>query len=175
VSELPRIVAAEDAVERQFEVKDGAPGSLLARLRDHAREAQKGKTYDLPVPGFQGELVLRFAPLDIATVERLAAKASSTSSGVSETLDAMVRACVGVYGREADGHLEPLEDEQGPVRIEHRLAVILGMTEPGSDTLTAREVVLRLFGGNAFALSAYVEKLSEWMTDPDASERPGES
>jgi hypothetical protein len=73
-----------------------------------------------------------------------------------------------------NGDLVPVEDERGPVRLEHRLAVLLALAEP-EPVLTAREVVLLLFNGNAFALGAFTDKLVTWMVDPDAEVDPGES
>jgi hypothetical protein len=173
VSELPRIVPAQDA-EGPRAVADAAPGSLIARLRARAQETQRARTLDLPVPGWGGELVLRFQPLDIAALEHLLSHrgAEATTSGINETVDAMVRACVAVLATD-EGELVTLEDEAGPIRLENRLVVLLGLD--ADHVLTAREVVLRLFGGNAFALADYVDKLVTWMNDPDAYPTPGES
>lgn len=150
------------------------PGSLLDRLRSRAVEVQRDRTLDLDVPGWRGELVLRFRPLDVGQLERFVENRSAGRvTGISESIDALATACVGVLGRDGD-RLEELADERGPVRLEPRLGVLLGM--PGVDeSYTAREIVLALFGGNAFALGAFVDRLVEWMIDPDAAARPGES
>lgn len=177
MSELPRIVRAGDReVMEQFSAPDEAPDSLITRLRTRAAEATKERTIDLPVPGWSGELVLRFRTMDVATLDRLLAQRQEGKvSAVNESIDAMAQACIGVYGREDNG-LTQLADVDGPVRLEHRLGVLLAMPNPTGETMTAREVVLALFGGNAFALGAYVDRLVEWMADPDtAGPPPGES
>lgn len=155
--------------------EDVTPGSLMDRLRSRAREVARERTLDLPVPGWRGELVLRFRPLDVGQLERFVeARSAGRASGVSEAIDALATCCVGVLARDGDT-LVPLADPAGPVLIEHRLGVLLGQPVPPEATLTVREVVLGLFGGNAFALGAYVDRMVEWMGDPDAAAQPGES
>ena len=152
-----------------------APGSLLDRLRSRAADVQRERTLDLSVPGWHGELVLRFRPLDVGQLERFVEnRRAGRPSGVSESIDALATCCVGVFGRDG-GRLVELADDGGPLRIEHRLGVLLGQPVPPGATLTVREVVLGLFGGNAFALGTFVDRMVEWMSDPDASEPPGES
>lgn len=155
----------------------GTPGSLVARLRSRAKEVQEERRLDLPVPGWRGDLVLRFRPLDITQLERVVDRqAKGGTSYVSEGIDAMATCCVGVLGRDSLGvTLTALEDAEGPVRIEHRLGVLLGMPVPPDAELSTREVVLMLFGGNAFALGSYLDRFVSWMIDPDATEPPGES
>ena len=167
-------LADEDAIAALGDEPQAAPGSLLDRLRSRAAEQGK-RTLDLPVPGrWRGELVLRFRPLDVGQLERFVEnRQAGRVSGVSESIDALATCCVGVLGRDGD-RLTELADERGPVRIEPRLAALLAM--PGADdSFTAREVVLWLFDNNAFALGTYVDRMVEWMADPDASEPPGES
>jgi hypothetical protein len=153
------------------ETVDAAPGSLVERLRRRAQDVQRQRTFELPVPGWGGELVLRFKPLEIAQLERFLAR---DASDVSANIEAMGVCCVAVLGRDG-GRFVELADAEGPVRIEHRLGVLLGMPIPPDATLTTREVVLMLFGGNAMALGAFVDRLVTWMTDPSAREAPGES
>lgn len=160
-------------VEPEFE--PAVPGSLLDRLRTHAREVQRSRTHDMPVPGFRGDLLLRFRPLDVGQVERFVeSRAQGRAGQISEGIDVMCTACVGVLARDGDNLIE-LADSSGPVRIEHRLGVLLGMTIPPDVTLTAREVALQLFGNNAFALGTFIDSLAEWMADPDAEVTPGKS
>lgn len=150
-----------------------APGSLLDRLRRRAVSVQRERRLELAVPGWQGELVLRFRPLDVAAIERFAQAREQRGgvSGVSESIEALATCCVAVLGRDGD-RLTELADERGPVGVGPRLAVLLG--HPGADeTFSVREVVLWLFGGNGFALGAYVDRLVEWMADPDANEDAG--
>jgi hypothetical protein len=151
-----------------------APGSLLDRLRSRAADS-RARTLDVSVPGrWRGELVLRFRPLGVGQLERFVeGRRAGQASGTSESIEVMATCCVGVYGRDGD-RMEPLSDEDGPLRLEHRLGVLLGMAAPYGATLTTREVVLWLFADNAFALGAVVDRLVEWAADPDAIEPPGE-
>lgn len=175
-----RIMPASDFDPTRLDESDpveipAAPGSLLDRLR--TRAADRGvRTLDVPVPGrWRGELVLRFKPLGVGELERFVEdRRSGRPSGVSESIEVMAKCCVGVYGREGD-RLEALGDEDGPVRIEHRLGVLLGMEPPYGATFSTREVVLWLFEDNSFALGSVTDRLVEWAADPDASEPVGES
>jgi hypothetical protein len=169
-------LASSEAISALRDEPNGSvPGSLLDRLRTHANEVQRTRTLDLPVPGFGGDLLLRFKPLDVGQLERFVESRSQGRTGqISEGIDAMCTCCIGVYARDA-GKLIQLTDADGPVRIEHRLAVMLGMEIPIDSTLTAREVSIRLFGNNAFALGTFVDELATWMADPTAQVKPGES
>jgi hypothetical protein len=156
--------------------REPVPGSLLERLRRHAAEARETRTIDKAVPGpWRGELLLRFKPLDMGQLERFAdARNRGRTSQISEGIDAMTSCCIGVFARDGDRLIE-LADASGPVRIEHRLGVLLGMPIPDGATLTAREVTVNLFAGNAFALGNFVDELVSWMNDPDAPQAsPGE-
>lgn len=159
---------------------DGAPaqGSLLDRLRRRAVEVQRERRLDLAVPGWQGALMLRFRPMDVASVERFAEARERRGgvSGVSESIEALAACCVGVYGADPGSPDEwtELADERGSTGVSWRLATLLGHPQ-ADESFTVREVVLWLFGGNAFALGSYVDRLVGWMTDPDANEEPGKS
>jgi hypothetical protein len=169
-------LADSDAIDAlRHEPEPAVPGSLLDRLRRQTAEAQRTRTHDMSVPGFHGDLLLRFRPLDVGQVERFVeARTQGRAGQISEGIDVMCTACVGVYARDGERLVE-LADASGPVRIEHRLGVLLGMVIPPDVTLTAREVTLQLFGNNAFALGSFVDDLATWMADPDAEVKPGES
>lgn len=143
------------------------PGALLDRLRLNAERARAGRTLDKPVPGFRGELLLRFKPLDIGQLERFVdARRAGRVSEISEGIDAMATCCTGVLARDGDRLIEL------PAGLDHRLAVLLGMPIPPDATMTSREVTLMLFGGEAFALGKFVDELVEWMSDLDGNGQP---
>src|SRR5262245_51094019 len=106
MSGIPRIVPAGTPAEPEpedFRAPDEAPDSLIVRLRVRAAQAAKPRTIDLPVPGFGGELVIRFGTMDVATLDRLLAERNKgNASTVNESIDAMAQACVGVFGRDGD-------------------------------------------------------------------------
>lgn len=165
-----RVVSDGDALTPPVATGE-VPGALLDSLRRNAERRRETRTIDKPVPGFHGELILRFKPLDVGELERFAeARRAGKVSEISEGIDAMATCCIGVFGRDGN-HLIEL-----PARLDHRLAVLLGMPIPPDATLTAREVVLNLFGGEAFALGKFVDELVEWMADADGTGQPmGES
>jgi hypothetical protein len=173
MSEFPRIVPAGTTEDEPVSVREESPNSLIARLRERTARQQEGRTLDVDVPGFGGELLLRFKPLDLTTLDHIFGNQSPKSSGINETIEALTRSCVGVLARDGD-ELVQLSDAEGPVLLEDRLAVLLDMPHPAGP-LTGREVVLALFGGNAFALGAFVDRVVTWMGDPDAVQTPGEA
>jgi hypothetical protein len=146
------------------------PGAILDRLRRRAAQAREGRTLDKPVPGFEGLLILRFKPLDIGQLERFVAnRRAGRVSEISEGIDALATCCIAVLARDGERLTEL------PAGLDNRLAVLLGMPIPPDASLTAREVVLALFGGEAFALGRFVDEVVEWMsnldTEPDSGER----
>jgi hypothetical protein len=180
-----RVTPADDLAngDRMLDLRDedeaieppAAPGSLLDRLRTRAADTRV-RTLDVPMPGrWRHELVLRFRPLGVGQLERFVeARRVGNASGVGESIEVMATCCVGVYGRDGE-RMEALGDADGPVRLEHRLGVLLGMPAPYGASLTTREVVLWLFEDNSFALASVVDRLVEWAQDPDANEPAGES
>lgn len=169
------LASSEEIDALRHEPEPAVPGSLLDRLRSRAADVQRARTHDMPVPGFHGELILRFKPLDVGQVERFVESRTQGRTGqISEGIDVMCTACVGVYARDGDAVIQ-LADADGPVRIEHRLGVLLGMVIPVGVQLTAREVTLQLFGNNAFSLGSFIDDLATWMSDPDAEVEPGKS
>jgi hypothetical protein len=143
------------------------PGALLDRLRRSAEKAREDRHLDKPVPGFGGDLVLRFKPLDIGQLERFVeSRRAGRVSEISEGIDALATCCVAVFGSYAGTTVEL------PALLDHRLAVLLNMPFPPGATLTAREVVLMLFGGEAFALGKFVDEVVEWMADLDGNGQP---
>lgn len=172
-----RVVPAEIEEESEALAESVVPGSLIDRLRQHAKDTQRDRLHDRAVPGWQGDLILRFRPMGIGQLERYVESRNRTNAKaqIAEGIDALTICCVGVYARDRDT-LVQLADEDGPIRIEHRLAVLLGWPTPPDGKYTGREVALKLFGGNAFALGEYVDALITWMRDPDGyEESPGES
>jgi hypothetical protein len=143
------------------------PGALLDRLRRDSARVRDGRTLDKPVPAFDGALILRFKPLDIGQLERFVeSRRAGKVSEISEGIDALATCCIGVIGI-YDGTTVEL-----PALLDHRLAVLLNMPFPPGATLTAREVVINLFGGEAFALGKFVDEVVEWMTDLDGNGQP---
>ncbi|HKV66545.1 MAG TPA: hypothetical protein VJN72_00540 [Gaiellales bacterium] len=158
--------------ETVTEVIEGAPGSVLAQLQRAVQAAQEEKHLELPVPGLNGLLVVRYRPLGPEQMDRYVAKRAriidkggelADLSSTDSSLDLMAQACVCLL---AGG--EPLEHDGSPVRFDARLADVLNIAFPPGYEPTAREVILRLFGQNAMSVDAHASRLLDWMRDPEA-------
>jgi hypothetical protein len=141
------------------------PGALLDRLRRQSSRIREGRILDKPVPGFEGALILRFKPLDMGQLERFVdARRAGKVSEISEGVEALATCCIGVYALDGDRLTEL------PAGLDHRLAELLGWPIPPGATLTAREVVLTLFGGEAFLIGNFVDSVVEWMSNLDGGD-----
>jgi hypothetical protein len=153
---------------------DGTPAgqqSILDAVKAEWSRQAVEHTYDVEVPGLQGRIVLRLGPIQGSTFERLRKRiVQSQSPGNDLLADVLIAACRGVWGRDLrqpDSPLVPLEDEDGPWRLDSRLAAGLELT----GATTARQVVFRLFqGANSLevALGRVVDQYMEWAARADA-------
>lgn len=156
---------------------EGAPGSILSQLQAAAAAQQEEQRIELPIGGaFAGLLFVRYRPLDPGQMDRYVAKRAriidkggelADISSTDSSMDLMAQACVCLLDR-AGGELE-LDGQ--PVRLDARLAALLELAFPEGFEPTARDVILRLFGGNALAIDAHASRLLEWMRQP--AEVPG--
>lgn len=155
-----------------------APGSIVARLREASRQQRQAKTHDIPVGGsYEDRLVIRYEPLPPAAMDKFVAARQGQNirdiSATAATMDMMARSCVMVLGRYGDDE-EVLADEQGPVKLEDRLARLLDLRSPSEPVLTAYEVITRLFGNNGAAIAMHGDRLATWMQDPSAALEGGD-
>ncbi len=156
---------------------EGAPGSILAQLQAAAAAQQEEQRIELPIGGaFAGLLFVRYKPLDPGQMDRYVAKRAriidkggelADISSTDSSMDLMAQACVCLLDR-AGGELEL---DGAPVRLDARLARLLELAFPEGFEPTARDVILRLFGGNALAIDAHASRLLDWMRQP--AEVPG--
>jgi hypothetical protein len=154
-------------------------GSVLDTLRARRAEAEKRKHLRLPVPGWQGGLVAKYAVLDPES-SRKARRALSSMELDSEDADTqttmlaemLAAATVEILARDADDRLVALSDHVGdgiplPVKYDTRLATAVGVT-PARET--DGSVVRAVFSDdtgtfNVMAFTNHVTKLIEWMSD----------
>jgi hypothetical protein len=155
---------------------DAAPGSLMSRIRKAAARQQKETTKDFPVGGAFGEwLMIRYKPLAPEVMDQFLLQQKDDSPAIQLNMDMMARACVAVVGHDPNtGSKEILQDERGPVLLEHRLAVLLSLPIPSGAQLTAREVISMLFGRNGIAIGSHGDQVSEWMKNPQDEDDLGE-
>lgn len=152
-------------------------GSIVARLRENARVQLEEKTTEIPVGGeFGDRLYIKYGVLGPSQMDRFIASRQGARpkdlSITTVTMDMMARACIGLIGRYQDEE-EQLADGDGPIRLENRLAILLDLRSPSEPSLTAHDVITRLFGQNGAAITAHGDKLYEWMTSAAEAEGDG--
>jgi hypothetical protein len=158
-------------------------GSLLSQLRNAATAQQKMHIKDFRVGGeFRNQLWIRYQPLDPGPMDRFITRRSEVrdlqEQGVNMpytelSMDLMAQACTAVVGADPDGENKTvLEDEYGQVKLEKRLAVLLNMPVPAEMEITARDVIMLLFGGNAMAIIDHGDDLMRWLNDPTEGPDP---
>lgn len=146
--------------------------TVLGQLRAKRRKAAEETTTDLPVPGYDGELVIRYRLLDPLVegkaigdrLERQFKAADQDSERVYYGLvDGLIAACVAVFAKVGDA-LVPLAGEGTVTTLEDTddLAELLGF-EPCE---TARETVEAILGDKRIIVSGYARRLQMWMGDP---------
>lgn len=147
-------------------------GSALAAIRKRRDEIIKeGGHLDLLVPGYEGNLKVRYRDLSDAEHDELAkrferARKRDDTAGERESgADILIKHCERIYVREpgADEFVE-LEENGDPFRFDKRLAPLLGL---GSET--AREVVLDVFSPSngprrrhPDAIAPHIEAIFAW-------------
>jgi hypothetical protein len=150
-------------------INEPQPGSIVARLRAQAQAQQRAKQHEILVGGEFKNLYIRYKPLAPAQMDKFVAARQGVKvqdiSAISATCDMMARSCIGIVGRYGDEE-EVLEDEDGVVKLEHRLAVLLDMPRPEGVRMTSHEVVAALFGHNGAALAHHGDELATWMQNP---------
>lgn len=147
-----------------------AQQSQLERLKKRRREARENREpLDLPIPGYGDELVARYRVLDYDELQKLErrgskmAQAGDTEAGLKVTMDTIAQACIGIFLRQDDGSLKPLNEcvtEFGdePVRYDARLAETVGVDAEGK----VRVVIRRVFPTD-LSIIGHLAQISNWM------------
>lgn len=136
----------------------------LDRLRARRRALGEKKTIDLEVPGYDGELVVRFrwvAYEELAKAgRRLQAMKDTAARDVFAACDTLALACEDVL-MNVDGELKTVAEDGEPVRFgDDRLGVALGF-EPSPKV---RQNVRAVFE-NDYAVLTTAARLSAWLAD----------
>lgn len=149
-------------------------GSIVEKLRRQASGQQEQRIKAFSVGGDFGDwLQIRYSPLAPELLDDFLANQTEVSQkrAIELNMDMMARACVGVIGvDQATKEVTVLCDESGPIRLEHRLIVLLQMPFPDGAILTAREVVSYIFGNNGLAIGEHGDQVASWMRNPGAAE-----
>lgn len=158
-------------------------GSLLDDLRSAAQAQAEEHFAEFPVGGeFKKQLWIRYKPMDPGPMNRFISRRAAMKENpkadipVTEmNMDLMAQSCVCVLGADVNGeNREVLEDGHGPVKLEHRLLVVLGMV-PAEPMTDSHEAIMLLFGRNAMAIVDHGDDVVKWMTDPTAQPSVGNS
>jgi hypothetical protein len=151
------------------------PTSVIEALRQQREQRLAERFHDFDVPGYMGLLSLRLGPIPGARLTALRERAERSKSPERDfnlNADTLIAACVEVRGRaRTSDPFTTLPDTDGePVRLDDRLATLLGFTADG----VARNVVRALFSGTpspdlavATVANAYVEWASGEVSDSD--------
>lgn len=150
--------------------------SPLDRIKGRRAELLEDRHVDLAIPGYGGDLVGRFRPVEWEQLRKIALRVDQSKDPRRELegqATTLIRACRGIYIRQ-DGELVPIgDDDLAPVRFDKRLAELLDIE--GADT--ALGVLFEVFA-NDLAVTAVHNRLAAWMDRSDeevAEELLGES
>ncbi len=152
--------------------------STLSRLRATRSRIGKGaEPLDVDVPGYDGQLVLRFVWTDLDQMAKTGPEIAKIKDPAQRTTaasaDAIASACTEVLVRveETDkagiAHkvVKPLSTNGVPVTFgDKRLAFALGFDAPNNQ----RDMVIRTFN-NTYALIDVAGELAEWLSDTTKS------
>lgn len=160
-------------------------GSLLDNLRKAAAKQAEEKQEDFAVGGdFGKQLWIRYAPIDEGPMDRFISRRAALRENpdlpipiTGLNMDLMAQACICVLGADENGqNKQVLKDEQGVVKLEHRLIELLGMVPPDTaGKLDSHEAIMLLFGGNAMAVVSHGDELTDWLNDPKSRVDPQQS
>ena len=142
--------------------------SVLDRIRRRRQELSGERHIDIDLPGYGGDVVIRFGPVAWEAIDAIRERVQS-GKGSRRLLDAqsdlVIGACIEINFRVGDELVPILEGEQ--VRFDQRLVDALGLDESAT---SARAVLLQAFGlANApeIALVGVAVQLMEWMAETD--------
>lgn len=142
----------------------GSHGGRSLAQRIKARHERRSRHLDLPLPEYDGDVVVRYRRIDPKTL-RQAAKAKGPRAGNARLL---VAACHEVLLRDDEGRLHPASEEDGldaPVRFDGRLADMFEM-QGATDPI---DICIRMYADDV-ALAAHAKALYDWQTGEDLRE-----
>lgn len=134
--------------------------SLVDRIRQ--RHAGKRRHLDRPIPRWEGDVVVRYGPVDKKVLVGLSKrKASATAANA----DLLVHSCLEVLIRDEDGELQPAsiaDDGTAPIRFDGRLADLFELP----NAPTPRDIVIRMYA-DTVALGRDAQRILAWQTGED--------
>lgn len=148
--------------------ESGVPRSLRDRLRQRREEMRADNTLDLLIPGYDGELAVRYRPISEDQLQRFADRLTKKTGGEAllAARQLIIAAAETVLVRE-DGELRPLTDDNGaPIIFDARLGEIMEI-----EADRAVDIVAEVFspdGVQPLAVNAHGGALINWMQGNDA-------
>lgn len=145
-------------------------GSFLERVRARRAEQRAERHIDIDLPGYGGDVVLRFGPVSWEVVQQVADRAQKGKDPrrmLNAQADLLIAACREVLVR-VDGEVGPIVEGE-TVRFDAQLGAALGI--PADDARTARSVLFEAFSlANApdIAVAGVAVELQQWMGETDA-------
>lgn len=157
---------------------EGAPtaeslADELVSTREKIKEGAKPKVFELP--NYGRKLMVKYKVVDYDEVtevgERVAAQVRNDEiddAMYAGLVDTLISACVGFYRGNQDGEEVSLEEaaglEGGAIRWgDDRLASLLRIQSPAGEKLTARQVLLQVFGDNKLLVIDHAQEVTRWM------------
>lgn len=152
---------------QQEESTETRPRNELGRLRQLHKKLHEKRTIDIDVPGYEGELVVRYHGLDWNDVSKIMTRIQSMKpvrKGVTERelfamIDTMIAACEEIFWRDPETLKLSALDQDAPLRFDVRLYRLF---MDGEEPTSAREAVRRLFN-NDMALVSHHGELVEFL------------
>lgn len=143
--------------------------SLADRLRTKRKQAIEDTHADLPIPGYDRELWVRYRVLDSNEMARIGKNVKRQAKKEEDRLllsavDTLITACEGFFqsmDRTAES-LEPIVHNEHQLKYDEDLADFLGFTA-GS----ARQVVMGVFAENDPQVIQHSVIVQRWMANTD--------
>jgi hypothetical protein len=173
-------VSPDESIEEPLSFEPEPPAkddTLLDRFRQKRDDISKNTLYTLDIPGYDGELVVKYrrTPDIWDRMKKIAQRMESSKNPRVELIgmcDVLINSCEGIFIR-ANNVLNPLNEalaERGlqeeyadldePIKYDDRLRTFLAIGH--DEAKSAREVVMRVFV-NDLALTAHYGELQEWF------------
>lgn len=139
------------------------PDNLMEQLRAKREEAQRNVLLELPVPGYDDLLVVRFQKSltwhEARKAIEQAQRKGNPNNELNAIIDLLIKTVEGIYGRAEQ------EDEFTLISsgFDETLATYFQLNPPNK---TARETV-RLFFGNDIEMSAVQGRVMTWIQGLD--------
>ena len=186
-------LAADEQAERELEelhaengdTPHGPPSSLLDSLRARRAELAGEHTYDMEVPGYDGCLVLRLAPLRGQEIAQLARRAEASKAPDREfhaNASIIIRSCRAVLAREnREEELRTLHpDEVTTLTLNDELAELMGIHAPSAiellkalwDKVPSPEISIGMMAGEFVEWSSQANQEDEEVFQGESPAAP---